>query len=49
MLGSSGITANEAASWPVAYLQEEQLQNADERGRDVDGIEKVYEACLQWH
>ena len=36
--------ANEAASWLVANLQEEQLQNVDERGRVVDGTGKVNEA-----
>jgi hypothetical protein len=43
------MTANEAASWPVANLQEEHEQSPDDRGNDVDGTEKVNEACLQWH
>jgi hypothetical protein len=39
---------NEPASWPVTCLQELQWQIAEPRGRDDEGMERVYEAKLQW-
>ena len=39
---------NEPASWPVTCLQELQWQIAEPKGRDDEGMERVYDARLQW-
>ncbi len=41
------MIANEAVSWPVTYLQEEQLQKDTDKGNARDGTEKVNKFRLQ--